>query len=175
MRAALILVAILWAAGYAIADTARPEKAPAAENEQIHISADRLISDTRARLAEFTGNVTASQNGSVIQADSLKIFYRQGVDPGDRRTGESSIEKIVATGNVKITFDDKVAFTRQATYSTDTRVLVLSGPRSRITSGKDSIIGEKITFSRADGNIKVEGGAGKRVEAVFFSGGKGLK
>ena len=53
-------------------------------------------------------------------------------------------------------------------------MLVLSGPNSKIVSGSDSVAGEKITIHRANGRINVESGGEKRVNAVFFSGGKGL-
>jgi LmbE family N-acetylglucosaminyl deacetylase len=93
----------------------------------------------------------------------------------DHRLTRTAIEKLEASGNVKITFDDKVAVAQKAVYQTEKRVLVLSGPNSKVTSGKDSISGEIITYYRADERIKVESGPNKRVEAVFSSGGAGLK
>lgn len=146
------------------------------DESKIHITADSLTADNNARFAEFTGNVHATQGTSVIQADRLKIHYRSANSQnGSGKAGAASIEKIIASGNVVITIDDKVAETRQAVYTLEDRVLVLSGKNSRITSGKDTITGETITFYRADGRIKVEGGGARQVEAVFFSGGKGLQ
>ncbi len=156
---------------------AKPAPGTAAEDEKIHITADMLTSDSNARFAEFTGHVNARQGKTVIIADSLKIFYRQA--SGQQKDAEAvaaAIERIVATGNVRITLDDKTAETHQAVYTLDNRVLVLTGPDSRVTSGKDSIAGEKITFDRTNGQIQVEGGdTRKQVEAVFFSGEKGLR
>ncbi len=54
-------------------------------------------------------------------------------------------------------------------------VLVLSGNNSKVIGENDSISGEKITFYRIDGRIDVESGNNKRVEAVFYSGQKGIK
>jgi len=51
----------------------------------------------------------------------------------------------------------------------------LSGNNSKIVSGNNSISGEKITLYRTTGRINVESSGGKRVEAVFYSGEKGLK
>ena len=76
--------------------------------------------------------------------------------------------------NVKIIFDDKTAISQRAVYTTDSRILVLTGPDSKIISGKDSISGEKITLYRADDRIIVESGKEKQVEAVFFSKQGGL-
>ena len=88
--------------------------------------------------------------------------------------GETGTVTTVNT-NVKINFDNRVAVTSQAVYNTETRVLVLSGDNSRIISGKDSISGEKITLYRTTGGITVESSKDKRVEAVLYSGEKGLK
>jgi lipopolysaccharide export system protein LptA len=173
---------LLWAVAVATLTaltimTAAADDNPAeTEKDKIHITADTLISETESKYAEFSGNVRAIQGETVIRADSLKIFYRQGQKNKKNPTAAgAAIEKIVATGNVKITLDDKVALTQQAVYLTATRVLMLTGPNSKVTSGKDSVSGQKITFFRAEGRIKVESGPDQRVEAVFSSGGKGLK
>ena len=147
-----------------------------AKDQKIHITADKLISDNNADYAEFIGNVRATQEDTVITADKLKIFFKK--IPHDKKkpaVGEEAINEIVASGNVKIKFDNRVAVTRQAVYNTETGVLVLSGNNSRIVSGNNSISGEKITLYRTTGHINVESGGGKRVEAVFYSDEKGLK
>lgn len=145
-------------------------------NEKIHITADKLISDNTSGYAEFIGDVRASQGENVITADRLKIFYKKHLpDKNKPVIDQESIHQIVATGNVKIKFDNRVAESRQAVYNTETSVLVLSGADSKIISGNDTISGEKITFYRTDGRIAVEGGQKERVEAVFFGGEKGLK
>jgi len=146
------------------------------KNKKIHITADKLISDNKANHAEFIGNVRATQEETVITADRLKIFFKR--NPGNKDTPSvtrESIKKIVANGNVKINFDNRVAVTQQAVYNIETEVLVLSGDNSMIISGNDSISGEKITLYRTEGRINVESGSEKRVEAVFYSGEKGLK
>ena len=143
------------------------------DKDKIHVSAETLMVDSEARYAEFTGNVRATQGNTVITAGTLKIFYQDSGNKG--KSAEGAIEKIVAERHVKIKLDDKVAVTEQAVYTTKDRILVLSGPNSKITSQKDSISGSEITFYRADGRIKVEGGQGKPVEAVFYPGESGIK
>ncbi len=178
LAAGLIALSITMLSGPATvgADESKRQAEPAADDQKIHITADMLTSDNDRRYAEFSGNVTARQGKTVITADSLKIFYRQSSgQQNSTGVNEASIEKIVATGRVQIAFDDKTAVTQQAVYTVDTRVLVLSGANSKIMSGKDSISGEKITFYRTDGRIKVERGSRKQVEAVVFSGSKGIQ
>ncbi len=142
---------------------------------KIHITSDKMISESEADYIEFIGNVRATQEANVVTGDSLKIFYKGGLDNNKNLfAGEESINKIVVNGNVKIIFDDKTAISQRAVYTTDSRILVLTGPDSKIISGKDSISGEKITLYRADDRIIVESGKEKQVEAVFFSKQGGL-
>jgi lipopolysaccharide export system protein LptA len=147
-----------------------------AKDQKIHITADKLIYDNDTDYAEFIGNVRATQEDTVITADRLKIFFKANEGHKDAPAiGEESITKLVADGDVKINFDNRVAVTQKAVYNTQTSVLVLSGSNSRIVSGDNSISGEKITIYRDTGRINVESGDEKRVEAVLYSGEKGLK
>lgn len=158
-------------------DTPRnPKKKSSGGNGAIHITSDKLISDNKAGYAEFIGNVKATQDDTVITSDRLKIYYKKNIaNKEPLSVSEESIHKIVAKGNVEIKFDNRVATAQQAIYNTETMVLVLSGNNSKIISENESISGEKITFYRIDGRINVESGNKKRVEAVFYSGQKGIK
>jgi len=153
-----------------------PQAQDQSEGEKIHITADRLTTDTEARWADFIGNVRAIQGTTVLTSDRLKIFYKQ-LSKADQEEGpnEASIERIIANGHVKLKFENRLAVSEQAVYISDTRVLVLTGPNSKITSGNNSVSGQKITLYREDGRIIVEGGTKDRVEAVFYSGESGLK
>ncbi|MDD2388951.1 MAG: LptA/OstA family protein [Desulfobacterales bacterium] len=144
-----------------------------ADINQIHITSDQLIYDSTSQNAEFIGNVKAKQTDTVIFADKLNITHSKETNPGN--TGaEATIEKITATGNVKIIFGNKVAITQQATYITQTKVLVLTGKNSTISSGTDSISGAKIILDRTDGRIKIESDPDQQVKAVLHSGSDSL-
>ena len=146
------------------------------ENKKIYITADKLIADSEVKCAEFIGNVRAVQEDTVITADRLKIFYKKVEDNNKNLTSdEGSIEKIISSGNVKINFDDKVAVAEHAVYTSETGVLVLTGPNSKVTSGTNFVSGEKITIYRAEDRMTVESGNEKRVEAVFYSKEKGIE
>ncbi|MBW1836936.1 MAG: lipopolysaccharide transport periplasmic protein LptA [Deltaproteobacteria bacterium] len=156
------------------ADTSLPPNSN--QNNKIHITADRLIADSETKNVEFIGNVRVTQGTSVITADRVRIFYHQisgnktgGLD------GENSIEKIIANGNIKIRFKNILAVSEQAVYILDTKVLVLTGPDSKISSKGNSVTGEKITLNRANERITVEGGNQKRVEAILYPGEKGIQ
>jgi len=173
--AALVLTIFLANQG-ASAQNPAPIPDTADQKEKIHVVADLLTTNSEARFAEFVGNVRATQGDTVITSDRLKIFYSERLaESKNPSAGEGAVKRIVATGNVNISFDNRVATAQEAVYNTESRILVLSGPHSKITSGTDSITGEKITYNRADGRITVESGRNSRVEAVFHSGGEGIR
>ena len=161
------------------ADT--PPTAPTTDREAktIQITAQRLVSDTANDQAEFIGNVRASQGQTVITADSLKVFFADQSDSGQFKAGQGapaqSLEKLVATGNVEIKFDNRLAVARQAVYITAQRTLILTGPGASVTSGDNTITGETITFYRADGRFTVDGGSNGRVKAVILPEASGLE
>ena len=142
-----------------------------AGNERIEISADRLVFDNSAQSAIFSGNVTAVQGATRITADRITVFYEAADgDPKGRPDTEAAIRRIVSEGNVTIRFDDKVAETPKAIYNKASGMLELIGEGTRVTSGQNTIAGNRITVDRASDNITVEGGGSQRVEAVIFPG-----
>lgn len=175
--ATAVLALVFFSAGRR-ASAQSPVRSPEAaeQPEKIHIVADRLTSDSETRFAEFIGNVRATQGETVITSDRLKIFYSENLAASKTpSTDEGAVKKIIASGNVRISFDNRIATAREAVYDSESKTLVLSGPRSKIISGSDSITGEKITYNRSDGRITVESGRDSRVEAVFHSGGGGIR
>ena len=148
-----------------------------AKKEKIHISSESLVVNDSEKYAEFIGNVKAVQGNTEIISNRLKIYYEgnprksSGEASGNAGATGDSIKKIVAIGNVKISFDDTVAESREAVYTTSDRILVLSGPNSKVTKpSSGEISGSKILINRDTGQIKFEG----NVEGIFFSGEKGL-
>lgn len=169
----LMLLPCLTSQGIAGTDPPKPETTEQ-EARKIHISAQRLISDSTNNNAEFIGNVRANQGDTTIAADSLKIFLSGKSEGGDASPAQS-LEKLVATGNVEIKFDNRLAVAQQAVYITAQRVMILTGPGAKITSGENTITGETITFYRADGRFTVEGGSNGRVTAVILPDESGLE
>jgi lipopolysaccharide export system protein LptA len=144
-----------------------------AKGTPIEITADRLVTDNVAKSADFTGKVRAVQGDTQITADRLILFY--GDTSGKTASLEGgSIKRMEAYGQVRITFDNRLAVSDQAVYITSERKLVLKGPGSRVTSGKDQIEGTKITFYRNDGRIALEGNADNRVKVTIHSEQRGL-
>jgi lipopolysaccharide export system protein LptA len=107
------------------------------------------------------------------------VFFAGNSESGQAKAGQGtpaqSLEKLVATGNVEIKFDNRLAVARQAVYITAQRTLILTGPGASVTSGDNTITGETITFYRADGRFTVDGGSNGRVKAVILPEASGLE
>ncbi len=138
-------------------------------DEQIQIVADKLITNNAEKFAEFVGDVRASQGNLVITSERLRIYYKDNADRNEEQTGSQElIKRIVASGNVVVSSEKYKAETDRVEYDLDTRVLVLIGENSTVTSGKNILTGSKITVNRKNGQIKVESSPQKRVKAVFY-------
>lgn len=146
-------------------------------SQRIQISAESLEADDAKKYAEFAGNVRAVQGETVIASDRLKIYYEGNpAAQGDKKetsaknTGDA-IQRIVASGNVKIRFDNMDAQASEAVYTTSDRILILSGPGAIIRKpDSGEITGNKIIIHRDDGRIRFEGG----VEGFLLPGERGL-
>jgi lipopolysaccharide export system protein LptA len=169
--AALTVGAGISDSGPAAADKNQPDKAKAG-HEQIQITADQLVSHSKESYAEFIGNVEAVQGDFEMRADRLRIYYRLGANPTQKSSGSGEpIDRIVASGNVKIKSDNRSAETEQAEYRVNDGILILKGKKSIVTDGQNLIQGTTITLNRNDGRITVEGNKKNRVRAVFHSTG----
>ena len=135
---------------------------------KITITADQLVSESEAKVAEFIGNVKVIRKGSVITADRLKIYYAKALNDQNTATdGKAAIEKIIATGNVRIVSDDLIAVAQKAVYIRKTQIVTLSGTNTLVTSGGSSLSGAEIKLHMDNESIRVSSGAEGRVRAIL--------
>lgn len=163
------MLGIVAAGGPTAADKATATQ----DKEPIRITADKLVTDDKAHSAEFSGNVTAIQGDTTVTAQRLILYYGSPA-PGQAEAGLNSIERMEASGHVHIRFDNRLAVSEQAVYTTSDRKLVLTGPGSQVTSGQNVVTGSKITFNRNDGSVVIEGDRKNQVEAEIHSDQRGL-
>jgi lipopolysaccharide export system protein LptA len=114
----------------------------ATETSDVQFNADRIMINPADSSAELIGNAFIKQEEAVITADKVKIYFKNnsdsGVFHGDENTADiaNSIEKIVATGNVRIVAEDIVATADEAVYDLDEGSLVMTGePAAKIVKG----------------------------------------
>jgi lipopolysaccharide export system protein LptA len=171
---------------------------PANTKEPILIKADQLVIDSAANSAVFSGNARAVQGETVVTADKLTIISAKNKPgtPADKPSGGpgpktastdkgkpaaedpgtdlGNIERIEAEGHVKIEFDNRVATTDKAVYHTAEKKLVLTGPGTKVVSGKDQVVGRMITFYREVGRVECVGDDNTQVKATVYSTERGL-
>ncbi|MBS3732429.1 MAG: hypothetical protein KGY42_05950 [Desulfobacterales bacterium] len=131
-----------------------------------------MVMQSDRNVAEFIGEVHATQADTTIRSESLKVFYESGADSDMQEGGvnEEAIRRVTATGSVIINFQDSTAHCEKAVYTAKDGMLVLTGDTARL-EGSDSVItGRKITLNRNTGEVVVSGDNDGRVEAVFQSG-----
>jgi len=148
------------------------EKKPV-ENPDIHVTADKLVSDRNAQYAEFSGRVIATREDAKLTCNNLKIFYSEK-SSGDIMAESGAVKKMVAVGGVRLVFEDKVAVAEKAVYTAADDSIVLTGGEPKVTGGSSYISGEKITLYRTAGKIMVGSGGSQRVEALFHPADKAL-
>jgi lipopolysaccharide export system protein LptA len=141
--------------------------------EPIEITADQLVTDSNSHTAQFSGNVTAIQGDTKVTADRLVLHYGSAT-PGNEEPEQTNIEKFEAFGNVRIEFDNRLAVSDQAVYTTSDRRLILTGPQSKVSSGRDEISGSEIVFDRNSDQVKITGAEKSPVKAVIHSNQRGL-
>lgn len=175
-------VLLLAAAGAAVAAPSGkaglfPATGSQGPSEPIEIVADRLVSNNTEKYAEFSGSVKAVQGKFSITSDTLRVYYEGDlVNPSkekDKSDGKEAIKKIVAAGRVVILTEEYTAESQNAEYLLETDVLTLTGPGSRVTSGKNTITGSKIVLNRGEGKALVESSGPERVKAVLHQEDKG--
>ncbi|HDI58815.1 MAG TPA: hypothetical protein ENF48_00420 [Desulfobacteraceae bacterium] len=143
--------------------------------DRVYITAEHLTADTAGRWAEFSGKVCAEQGTTVITAQRLKVFYAPSAAAAEGAPNIGRIQRLEASGEVVIRFDQRVAEADEARYAVADRVLVLVGAPARVTEGENTVTGGRIIMDRDENRISVEKPESGSVEAVFYTRDQGLQ
>lgn len=135
-----------------------PSRMFAAEGSKdpINITSDSMEAETKANRVTFRGNVVARQKDMTITSNELIATYAKG---------GKELSEVVATGNVRITQQDKIAVADRALFLNAERKIILTG-NPKVWQGKDIVSGDKIVYFLDEDRTTVEGGQ-KRVQAVI--------
>lgn len=140
----------------ATAWSAQPDARQERSQQPITVTADHLKADGKDKTAVFSGRVVARQQDVTIYSDRLEVYYGEESD---------EVDKVVATGNVRIVQTDRVGTGGHAVYETKQGRITLSD-KPRVTKGNDTVSGATIVYYVDEERSVVEGGSG-RVEAVL--------
>jgi lipopolysaccharide export system protein LptA len=104
----------------------------------------------------------------VIDCDKMLVYYTQAGDRKGEKEPETKIDKIVATGQVKINrTQGGVATAEKAVYYQNEEKVILTG-NPVVRQGNDTVEGERITIFLEENRSIVESSEDRKVKAVIF-------
>jgi outer membrane protein assembly factor BamD len=131
-------------------------------SQPIDITSDRVETYSKENLIIFKGNVIARQKDMVIYADSIEALVIEG---------GKGIERVLASGNVKLQQGLRVASCQKAVfYNLDQKIILTGDPK--VSEGDNMVSGEEIVFDLTQNKVEVKGGAGGRGKARIHPGGE---
>jgi lipopolysaccharide export system protein LptA len=151
-------------------------------NRPIVITSDTLEADNKNKMATFSGTVIVKQEQPgkdplIIYCHKIVVYYTEDLgekiplsqaDRGEKKkSGEQNrVEKIIASGEVKIVRGKDVATGETATYYNTEQRIVLSG-NPKVWQGKNLVKGDEITVWLKENRSQVTGKGSTRVQAVI--------
>ena len=129
-----------------------------AEGVPIQVTADTFTVDQVKNLATFTGNVEIIRTGLSMWADLVVVHYGAG--------GQTDINSLEATGNVKIKTREQQATGRRAVFNPATQILKLSD-NVTVVGPQGTVHGPELTIDLEKNTSMFKGSDGGRVTGVF--------
>ncbi|HTZ11745.1 MAG TPA: LptA/OstA family protein, partial [Candidatus Margulisiibacteriota bacterium] len=112
----------------------------AGHKEKIAITCDGPLEiNYEKNIATFNNNVKVERPDSLIYSDKMEVYFKSSNAKLDNGTlMGSSVDKIVALGNVKIVKGENVSYSDEAVYTAADKKIILKGsPRLVIYSEED--------------------------------------
>jgi lipopolysaccharide export system protein LptA len=133
------------------------EGSPFRSDAPIKISSAQLeaIEKDGGRRLVFTDDVRASQGDLTLRAQRLEAFY-----PPE----QSQPDRLVASGSVVVTQENKTARCDRATYHRDEQTVVCTGESAVLIQDDDRVEGREITFHLNTKVLTVKGNAHVRIQ-----------
>ncbi len=137
------------------------------QNHPTDITSDKMTYAGRDNLVVFSGNVHVLRPDFELWSAELRVFLKPGQED-DSPDQQENIEKIVATGNVRIKSDGREGYSDLLTYFPDEGIARLE-KNPRLVENQNSVEGEIIILNMTDNTSEVLGGPDKRVRVIFHS------
>ena len=134
----------------------------------IIINSNTFEVDNKNNIVIFNGDVDAKRDDLTISCQKMLLYYHGQPEKQDSEKDEASIDRIIATGEVKIRQPDVGLITAEkAVYYQDSEKLVLTG-KPVVKQGDDFLTGSMITLFLRDNRSIVEGSEDNKARAVIF-------
>jgi lipopolysaccharide export system protein LptA len=180
MVVAVLLAGLLGAPSFHTPAWGAGENPVGGSKHPVVVTSDTLDADNKAKIATFSGTVVAKQlqekETLYIYCDKLTVYYTDDSEkkPGaatksEKKEGlsqQSKIDKIIASGKVKIVQGEDVATGDNATfYNTEQKIVLTGDPK--VWQGKNLVKGEEITVWIRENRSQVTSKGPNRVQAVI--------
>jgi lipopolysaccharide transport protein LptA len=162
----LFLLTLACFALFLISNLGLTETSKEKSQKPIHVVSDKMTAQEKSSMVEFSGNVKAVMEDSTLFADSIQIYFNDNKKEKESAP-QSSVKKIISTGNVRYISKERKAFADKAVYTTKDEILILTGKSPKLITGSSFVTGTKITLFRKEDKVIVESDGEKRVEALF--------
>lgn len=136
-------------------------------NGSTDIVSDKMTYSGQDNEVVFSGNVHVLRPDFELWADELRVFLKQG-QIEEAREQQENIEKIVASGQVRIQSEQREGLSDLLTYYPQTGVARLEG-NPRLVEDQNSVEGQTIILNMKNNTSEVLGGTDKRVRVIFHS------
>jgi lipopolysaccharide export system protein LptA len=127
------------------------------ERKPATVQAERLVYEDGLQKATYFRNVRMNSGMGRLNADQLEVFLRE-------ENNKKSVDRMLATGKVKIEQPGKVATSESAEFFQTEKKVILTGGMPRVLdSERGSTVGPRLTMYFDDGSITVAGNPETRV------------
>ncbi len=163
---------LLWGAAFSHGQE-RGRKGLSDSKDPLHVSSNKMEVQNQKNLVVFTGDVKAKRGDMHIEANRLEVYMRADEDKSAEREtaspgGMGDLDKIVATGNVKMNqAQRRFATAGRLEYRESTGVAVLTD-KPRAWEGKNQVVGSKIEMNLQEETTIVHGSPRRRVNVTLF-------
>ena len=139
---------------------------PTAQATTMTIDADKFELFQTNQRAEFFGHVVVHREDMVLKADQMTVWYREV-------NKKNELKYVKATGHVVIDTPENKGTSKEATYSAETEMLVMTG-EAHMVSEQGELNGEQIEYNTATKDTRVlkDETEDKQVQFIFEDGAK---
>lgn len=166
-----IFLLILFYPALLLSETSQ-NKTKKVDGNQITVRSNSLEVDNKKRIVTFSENVEAKTPDFTIHCQKMLVHYFDKSSLQYSGKEEIEIDKIIATGDVKINRSEGgVATAEKAVYYRNDEKVILTG-NPMVRQGNDFLEGSKITLFLKEKRSIVEGSENRKIRAVLFPKGK---
>jgi lipopolysaccharide export system protein LptA len=127
------------------------------ERKPTTVQSEQLVYEDKAQKATYSHNVRMNSETGKLSSNQLEVFLK---DENNRK----SVERMLATGKVRIEQPGKLATSESAEFFQSEKKVILTGGMPRVLdSERGSTVGPRLTMFFEDGSITVAGNPETRV------------